>query len=239
MSRNIDKGTPAGHEPAALKTLSARLTRQKIAELDDLCRALRVSARTVFRLLKKAGYHSSYSHAGRYYTLVGTPRFDAFGLWHYDDVGFSKHGTLHATLVRLIDGSEAGRTQKELEPILGLRVHDTLRALVHERLVARHKSSAGYVYVSAKRATAKAQLAKRREVSVPAPSQAPPVALDAACVIEVLLAVIHKPRAGQVEIAASLKARGIEITDAQVEEIFRRYSLEKKTVRSRSRHSRR
>ena len=237
MSRKVDMDATAAREPSALKTLRARFARQKIGELDELCRSLHVSTRTVFRLLKKAGYHSSYSHAGRYYTLVGIPRFDAFGLWHHDDVGFSAHGTLRATLVSLIDGSEAGRTHKELAAILGLRVHDTLRALVHERLVARHDSDAGYVYMSVKRAVAKPQIAKRREVSTP--SQALPVALDAARVIEVLLFVIQKPRADAAEVAAGLEARGIVITDAQVEEVFRRYQLEKKVARSRSRRSRR
>ena len=34
---------------------------------------------TVFRALKKAGYHTSYNHNAGYYTPVGVPQFDDWG----------------------------------------------------------------------------------------------------------------------------------------------------------------
>jgi hypothetical protein len=63
--------------------------------------------------------------------------------------------------------------------------------------------------------------------------------LSMSMVIDVLLTVIREPRAGAVKVAASLRERGLGVTDAQVEEVFRRYELEKKTARSRSRPWRR
>lgn len=47
---------------------------------------------TVFRELRQLGYHSSYSHRGKYYTLDEVARFDEFGLWSCRSVGFSQHG---------------------------------------------------------------------------------------------------------------------------------------------------
>jgi len=226
-------------EPAVFKVLRSRFKRQKVAELDELCRALAVSSRTVYRLLERVGYHSSYSHAGRFYTLVGIPRFDVFGLWHHEDVGFSTHGTLRATAISLVERSEAGHTHQELEAILGLRTHDTLRMLVGERLISRHEIGAVFVYVSAKASVAKRQIASRRARLEPPPIQALPITIDAVHVIEVLLAVIQRPGADAAEIAASVTARGAVLTVSQVEDIFRHYRLEKKVAGSRSRPSRR
>ena len=108
-----------------------------VAKLDELSRALRASGRTVARALKKLGYHSSYSHAGKFYTLVDVPRFDRNGLWFHEDVGFSQYGTLLATLDRLVRAAEAGHTHEELRSLLRLRVQNSLRGLVKAGRIGR------------------------------------------------------------------------------------------------------
>jgi len=107
-----------------------RFQRRSIADLPDLRRLLSASGRTVLRALEGLGYHTSFSHTGRYYTLQGIPRFDALGLWFCEDIGFSAEGTLRATIVRLVEHTPAGYTHEELSSVLRLRVHDTLLDLV-------------------------------------------------------------------------------------------------------------
>ena len=77
----------------------ARLLRSKtIAEMDELKRALGTSVdMTVFRKLRELGYHTSYSHGGRYYALGECSEFDELRLWCFRSVWFSTHGTLLAT----------------------------------------------------------------------------------------------------------------------------------------------
>jgi len=84
------------------------------------------SRTTVFRVLSEAGYLTSYSYAGRYYTLKEIPQFDTQGLWSYGEALFSKYGTLRATIVRFVQDAAAGQTHGELRERLRLRVHDTL-----------------------------------------------------------------------------------------------------------------
>ena len=73
--------------------------RLKITDINKLFQVLETrSIMTVFRNLTKIGYYSSYSHAGRYYTLRHIPNFDENGLWHFKDISFSKFGTLKATV---------------------------------------------------------------------------------------------------------------------------------------------
>ena len=69
---------------------------------------------TVFRKLKALGYHASYSHRGKYYTLAQSAQFDDRGLWSFGEVHFSKVGTLRATAETFVIDSLAGYTAGEL-----------------------------------------------------------------------------------------------------------------------------
>jgi hypothetical protein len=229
---------PRDPQVEALKKL---FRRKQIATLPELERSLGSSARTVFRALSKLGYLTSYSHAGRYYTLSHLPNFDAAGLWFHGEIRFSRHRTLRATVVVLVRQSPAGHTHEELEALLRLRVHDTLRSLVAEKELARERVTGVYVYLHPDRQMASAQLTVRRDLattSAPLPPS-PAAPLDLARVIDVLVAVIHAPKDDANAIAAHLRARGLPLTREQVEGVFTAYGLEKKTARSRSPRSRR
>lgn len=229
--------TPAHDD--RLDALQRRFARQPVLRLDQLQRALRTSGRTVVRALAALGYHSSYSHAGRYYTLRRIPTFDTHGLWSQGEVRFSAHGTLRATVVVLVTQSPTGHTHDELQAILGLRVHDTLRALVESTKLSRARFELLYVYLHPDPKRAAAQLARRqaqaRAAAPVAPTRGP---LDLARVVDVLVAVIQEPGAAPAALAARLRTRGLEVSEEQVEGVFGRYGL-KKTARSRSRRWRR
>lgn len=216
------------------QTLTRLFQRQSIADLATLSAALRTSSRmSVFRRLSVLGYLSSYSHAGRYYTLRDIPQFDPDGLWQYQGVGFSRHGSLKTTVERLVEQSEAGRTHPELHACLQVRVHNTLLDLVQERRIGRQTWRGQYLYLSAMPARAAAQFSLRQQqpAGLAAPLPEPPTAV----VIEVLLDLVHsaKLRPDAEPVAQRLAARGLPVTVDQVEAIFRRHGL-KKTAPSRS-----
>jgi hypothetical protein len=233
MSRN-DDNTESTTETLTL--LRRRFERHPVAELDDLCHTVKRSGRTVCRALGSLGYHSSYSHAGRYYTLHGIPQFDAQGVWFCRDVRFSRHGTLRTTVEVLVKQAPAGHTHEELQALLALRVHDTLRSLVEAGRLGRERVEARYVYLDTAPQSAAAQLERRRKVLESPPPA--PTSLDLARVVDVLVAVIQTPKDHARAIAARLKARGIDISDEQVEAVFAQYGVKKKVARSRSRRSR-
>lgn len=89
-----------------------------------------------FRDLKVIGHLYSCNHAGRFYTLTDVPQFDADGLWQYQGVFFSRHGTLKATVGHLVQTADAGRTHHELQELLCVRVHNTLLDLVRRNEIA-------------------------------------------------------------------------------------------------------
>jgi len=212
--------------------------RQSGADLSTLSAALKTSSRmSVFRRLSVLGYLSSYSHAGRYYTLRDIPPFDPDGLWQYQGVCFSRDGSLRATVERLVEQSDTGRTHPELHARLQVRVHNTLLDLVEGRRIGRETWRGHDLYLSATPARAESQLSLRQQQPAglvpPLPEPSPAV------VIEVLLDLVQsasvRPAADRV--AERLAARGLPITIDQVEAIFSRYGL-KKTAPSRSPRSR-
>ena len=223
------------------QALEKLFRRRPTATLEQLERALRSSARTVFRALGRVGYLTSYSHAGRYYTLSHIPSFDVAGLWFHGEIRFSQRHTLRATVVVLVKESTAGYTHEELEALLRLRVHDTLRSLVADKEIARDRFTGVYVYLHPDGEVASQQMARRRERAAPTaplpPSSWAP--LDPARVIDVLVSVIRAPKDDARAIRAQLQARGLALSVEQVEGVFTAYGLGNKTARSRSRRSRR
>jgi len=219
---------PSSYVAALNKLFRTRL----VVLLDDLRRALKTQSRTtIFRVLSAVGYLTSYSHAGRYYTLERIHQFDSRGLWQYRDIGFSSQGTLRATLVHFVETSPAGQTHGELQDVLHLRVHDTLRLLVEARELKREQFQDTYVYLSAKSDRASRQWAQRQPLAPgPAPGE-----LDPSRIIDILVEVIHHPQDDTAALSRRLRKLGHRVTPDQLETVFRRYEL-KKTAASRSRH---
>ena len=117
--------------------------------------------KTVLRKLKQLSYRSSYSHGGSYYTLERIAQFDHRGLWSYNNVRFSEHGTLMSTLQHFVDESHSGYFADELRQLLGVSVKESLLRLVGNGQVSREKVANRYLYCSAKSATRKQQLLSR------------------------------------------------------------------------------
>lgn len=123
--------------------------KHKVLTLPELKRALGTKVKmTVFRKLKELSYITSYSHAGKYYSLLVIADFSANGLWHFGQVHFSKHGSLKNTIETFVCASEAGYFASELEAILHVDVYKALSTLASSYALARRQIGGEYLYVS-------------------------------------------------------------------------------------------
>ncbi len=187
------------------------------------------SRRSLFRDLARLGYFSSYTHAGRFYTLADIPEFDEYGLWRYEAIGFSQRGTLRATVAWRVEEAEAGSTHAELQALLRLQVHNTLLALVRAGAIRREQVAGIYLYVSSDEERATPQLDARRKQAA-RPPRLPPVEAVLLVLVEALHASEGLPAAPVV--AARLAARGEGIAPEEVERVYSHFGLEagKKTA---------
>ena len=202
--------------------------KRRVVTMSDLCEVVGSSSRmTVFRRLREIEYVSSYTHAGRYYTLYDIARFDSDGIWFYDDIGFSKNGSLKNAVTYLVDNGDAGKFHSDLERQLRVRVHNVLLDLVKSKQIKRIKFEGQYLYLSTDKARSTKQIRQRDKLLV----RRIPVFISEPMVIEILAEVIRQskkhPRADQV--ASALAMRGLPIAENDVMTLFDHYDIEKKT----------
>jgi hypothetical protein len=151
------------------------LRRNHIATLPQLKLLLGTEADiTVFRKLKELSYRTSYSHRGSFYTLDEIARFDEQGLWAFDSVWFSRHGTLVATAEDSVTQSQAGYFASELEDLLHVPVKEPLLQLVAQGRISRQTVSGLYLYCAANSRTQQQQLRARLDQAPTASAGTPP-----------------------------------------------------------------
>lgn len=122
--------------------------KKKVVTLVDLKTAIGTNVKmTVFRKLKELSYRASYSHAGKYYTLNETANYNEYGLWNYNQVYFSKYGSLLNTIETLVSGSESGYFARELQRVLKVRVYMPLLKLFSDGRLVRKQIVNEYLYL--------------------------------------------------------------------------------------------
>lgn len=165
---------PASFDSQALRR---HLLAHKIADLPQMREALGgASSLTVLRKLKALQYASSYTHRGRFYSLRETIRFDDRGLWSYDDVWFSRLGTLVETLASWVERSPQGYFADELVDQLHVEVQDPLHDLVRHGRLRRSLLNGRFLYTAADPRSSKDQI-RVRSATI-----AVPLAVDASAV---------------------------------------------------------
>jgi hypothetical protein len=142
---------------------------QQVVTMPQLKAALGTPvAVTVFRKLCTLPYRSSYSHGGAYYTLDSLAHYNELGLWSYQDIHFSRHGTLRETAVFLVNQAPAGYLVEELEALVQVAAKDTLRQLAQAGRLDRARWEGRYLYGTVDRARRQEQWAARQAQQRPA-----------------------------------------------------------------------
>ena len=210
----------------AIKILNKHLKSQQAVTMNELQSLLGYSSRMgVLRNLRQVNYRSSYSHRGKYYTLLSIPNFDADGIWSNKGVGFSKHGNLNDTILYFVNSSSMGKTSKELEAQLMVKSHAALMKLYKDHKILRKKYQGIYIYLSNVDSIAKGQLGHREELFSKWTGDAPPEWLA----VEVLAAIIRNAsiEISTEEIVEQLFNRAIRISKEQVSKIISHLGLKK------------
>ncbi len=182
---------------------------------------------SLFRDLKKVELLTSYSHAGQHHALKSMVKFNPNGLWFYEQISFSKHGTLKNTLVKIISNSPAGMTHKELKTLLRIQVQNPLTHLIKNGTLQRRLlSDQVFVYLSYDDSSAQAQWQKRlalneKALSVTLPSET--------IIIDILLEIIRGNGhiIDEEVLKSNLKQRGINIQQSQLAYVLTYYDIKK------------
>jgi hypothetical protein len=197
---------------------------KKCWQIDELASKLNYAIISVRRLLLQVGYHRSYTHNGRWYTLKNIPVFNVHGLWHHDEIGFSKRGTLTNTIVHIIDSSRSGYPAGALCSMLTTDCRAVLTQMYQKGRIDRVKPKAEFVYLSADKHINHRQqmICTASEDKVPLGSISPEIA------VRVLVEFINNPSLSSIEISANLKNKmDIRVEPKQIKALFEQHGLKK------------
>lgn len=190
--------------------------------IEPLAAQLRYSIPSVRRFLVQTGYYNSFTHNGGWYTLRSIPRFANDGLWFYDNIGFSKIGSLTSTLIHLVQRSPSGMTAEQLGEKLRCRCHSVLVQLFRQGRLQRQKMGRSHVYLAIDPETAAIQ---RQSLQV-----SPAVHLPAEIAVLILAEFIRNPQSGFTELSKAISRRShIRVDVAMIQTLFEQHGLKKMT----------
>lgn len=213
--------------PTQLPT-AERLTRlfqrRQCWMLADLAQRLGCALISVRRGLKQIGYFRSYTHNGKWYTLRDSPQFNREGLWHHKNIGFSKYGSLIATIVHLVARSPAGLSARDLGQKLENPCHAVLTNLYKNQVLDRVQIAGQFRYLAAEEQTNRRQ----REQAAVAPPVGPVTSLSTQAAVWVLVEYIKNSALSFEQLAASLQEqRQLTVSPETIRQFFQEHGLKK------------
>ena len=213
---------PAQLPPA--QQLTKLFHRRSCWMLADLAQKLGCALISVRRHLKQLGYFRSYTHNGKWYTLRDSPQFNRDGLWHHKDIGFSKCGSLIATIVHLVARSPSGLSARDLGQKLQHPCHALLTNLHKTQVLDRVPIAGEFRYLSTEEQTNHRQRAQAAVL----PSPLPASSLSTQAALWVLVEHIKNSALDFEQLAARLQEqRQLSVSPEAIRQFFQEHDLKK------------
>lgn len=204
--------------------LQSLFRRRKCWMLAQLAQTLGYALVSVRRFLKQIGYFRSYTHNGKWYTLREFPQFNRDGLWRHKDIGFSRHGSLLATIDHLVGHSPAGLSASELTRKLEHPCHAVLTHLHHAGQLDRLEVGGQFRYLAIQPEINQRQRRQALLLQGPAPS----TTLTTQAALWVLVEHIKDATLSFGQIAARLQEqRQVSVSPQAIEQFFHEHGLKK------------
>lgn len=201
---------------------------EKVLTVTKLSEILQCSLITVHRRLKEWGACTSYNKNGRYYTLHSIPAFNKNGIWRYQDIYFSRYGTLKNTVIALVIKSKKGLNHAEVKEIIGLNPKCFLARFKELPGVKKERYKNNIIYFSSDPKEYETQQ-RNRFPPEPAAAELPP---DAQAII-ILVELIHHPEMNIDELTLQLQKKGHTIEAGSIAALFRLYRIDKKKLNTK------
>ena len=204
----------------------AEFLKKKVLNISELKELLQCSIPTVRNRLRAWRVYTSFNQNGRYYTLPRIPVFDEYGLWWYKQIGFSKHGNLKQTLIKIVRDSAVGLDASQIGRLLRLAPRSFLS---HFRAVAglhRESQRGRFIYFSdepsilLKQKSRREQAAKRARAEIPSDAAAVAVFAD----------LVKHPDSTLADCSKRLKRKGVAIAPGAIGNLLDRHGIKKNRI---------
>jgi len=198
--------------------------RRKCWMMAELAQALDCALISARRHLKQLGYFRSYTQNGKWYTLRDFPQFNRDGLWHHKNMGFSKHGSLIATIVHLVTRRPSGLSARELGQKLQHPCHAVLTNLHKTKRLDRVQVTGEFRYLAIGELPNRRQ---REQAAVLAPPL-PTTSLSTQAALWVLVEYIKNSALSFEQLAVRVQEqRQLTVSPESIRQFFQEHDLKK------------
>jgi hypothetical protein len=212
------------HQLLPTERLEKLFHRRKCWMLAELAQTLDYAFITVRRFLKQIGYFRSYTQNGKWYTSRNSPQFNRDGIWRHRGIGFSKHGSLTATIGYWVGSSPAGLSASELAQKLQHPCHAVLTNLHKGGAVDRVKVEGEFRYLC----TAEQINRRQRQPAAAAQPPNPSASLSTQTAVLMLVEYIKQPGLGFEQLAARRQQqRQLTVAPESIRRFFQEHDLKK------------
>jgi hypothetical protein len=204
----------------------ATFAKKKVLTINELQILIPLlSVRTIYTRLKGWNAITSYNKNGKFYTLTTIAIFDSYGLWHYNDIHFSKYGNLKQTLIHLIKSSENGLNALEIAELMRMDHRSFLSHFSLLKEIQRTKIDGIYIWFSGDADTCQRQKAARLGASKNK------IALEIKDSIAILILVerVRNPEMELETLSELLSKQGVYIKPETIGAFFSYHRIEKKS----------
>ena len=208
----------------------ATFTKEKVLTIDELQVLIPLlSVRTIYTRLKRWNAITSHNKNGKFYTLATIAIFDSYGLWHYNDIHFSKYGNLKQTLVHLIKRSEKGLNAFEIGGLMRMGHRSFLSHFSLLKEIQRTKIDGIYIWFSGDTDTCQRQKAARLGAS----KNKTVLEIKDSIAILILVERVRNPDMELETLSELLSKQGVYIKPETIGAFFSYHRIEKKNQLSR------
>ena len=201
--------------------------KSKVLTLSQVSKTHGCSIRTVQRQFVELAVLRSYNKNSRYYTLPAIPKFDAYGIWCYRDILFSKYGNLRQTVKHIILASEDGLSGNEIGDIVNLLPRSFMHHFREIEGIFREKHGGVYIYFSNDPSIYVGQQIKRDRANEVR-------RISDAIAIKILVVYIKHPELSEEELSSILeREQSVNVSPSMIINLLSFHGLLKKTPGSR------
>lgn len=212
--------------PERERNVLVEFRKKKVLTIGQLRELLQCSVPTVRNRLRAWRGYTSFNQNGRYYTLARIPRFDEHGLWWYKQIGFSKHGNLKQTLIRIVRDSPVGLDASQIGRLLRLAPRSFLSHFRHIVGLQREIQQGRFIYFSDEPSILLKQKSRREQAAERARDEIPS---DAEAVV-VLADLIKHPDSTLRDCSKRLKRKGLAVAPDAIFSLLDHHRIKKNRI---------
>ncbi|MGA1825646.1 MAG: hypothetical protein ACMUIP_13385 [bacterium] len=216
------------NKEARLKFLKIFIRENRVCTFEKILQEVDYHAITLRRDIKSISGITSYTHRGKFITLLNIPIFDENGIWFYKEIGFTKFKNSLDLIINIINRSKEGITQEELEKLLKIKISKQIQILLRQNRLNRVKLGSRYCYLSE-------ELAKDRERRIQSLNITIEEHYDKKIKISDLIAVLKvvllEHTINMDDLESLIKKHSLDVSVRKLEQLLMKYNLSEKKTR--------